>query len=51
MEDILLLQGEEFLQWYGRLMLKILISFSLLNAFIQYIWEHRKELKENWRKY
>tara|TARA_Y100000004_G_C8788656_1_gene358250 strand:- start:178 stop:333 length:156 start_codon:yes stop_codon:yes gene_type:complete len=51
MEDILLLQGEEFLQWFGRLMLNILISFALLNAFIQYIWEHRKELKENWRKY
>ena len=29
MEDILLLQGEEFLQWFGRLMLKILISLSI----------------------
>lgn len=51
MEEILLLQGEEFIQWFGRLMLKMLISFAIIQAFISYMWEHRKEFKENWRKY
>jgi len=38
------------LEEIGRLLLNILIVFAILNAFVEYVWENREELKNNWRR-
>jgi hypothetical protein len=35
----------------ARQILKGMISFTFLWVLAEYLWEHRAEFKENWKKY
>lgn len=37
------------IQEIARVLLNSLIIFAILNAFVQYVWENREELKRNWK--
>lgn len=40
----------EFAQWLGRILLNGLLIITFTTSLIGYLWDNRKELKENWRK-
>ena len=36
---------------FGRLLFNSLLIITLLKSFIEYIYENKEEIKENWRRY